>query len=155
MTYVKELELPEKEFFEKNLKAAEKLSIEIRDLWRKCDNEEEDFSLTCQLVEDKESSFLDYFSLYALVRYFDKNIERKEFEQYDCTKICISKETDDLLKEHDKKIIKLMNPDFTEEVINKEISFMYLFSGLKVVKNAGNKILFESDFLRENPDFKS
>lgn len=139
-----------KELLDDNLLIAKKLIDEINLLWKACDDNEldcDDVSENVKLLEDKGMNAL---SMYLMVIELDKIHKRTENQMYDVTKIRISKEAEDEYKEYDKKLLSIMNPDWTELKIDKEIGMLYLFSGFVVDDNLEKYQLKVSDgFIKE------
>jgi len=140
----------------KNLKEeAIKIKKEIDNLWNKCENEKLDCDEVAYLVEEKEKELTDKFILFNISKMFDKEINRKEKELYDVSKIVVSRNFDKIMREFDKEILTMIKGNFyKEDYIEKEISMLYLFQGFRLEKEEESledyKFYFMEDFLRED-----
>lgn len=82
-------------------------------------------------IEKLKEKRNNYFSMYSLVSLIDKAYPRTKDQKIDVTKIYISENTYNKMKEHDKQILSL-NKDYSEERISKELGMLHFFSGFCV-----------------------
>lgn len=160
---IKTITIP-KSHFEKVLTKAEKLNTEINIqeeyLWNNEDNEEISNKAWDKLhtkVEKLKEKRNYTYSMYSLVVLIDKAIPNRRSaklggkdQQIDVTKIFISENTYDLMKEHDRKLLHIIYKDlYSDQKIEKELSMLHLFSGFSISEDAeDNKIYINEGHLR-------
>lgn len=139
-----------KELLNKNIEEVKEFKNKIDLLWKQCEEKKMDCDEASYQVEEIEKNSINHLSMYLIVKILDKTHNRKEDEQYDVTKIKISKEAEEEYRKHDKEVLSIINSDWTEEKINKEISWIYLMSGFVVDKDLTNfEIKVEDGFKRK------
>jgi len=133
---------------------AKLMKEEIDSLWRDCDNNILDCDEASDMVDVLRDGSIKNLSMYLAVKNLDEEYNRKnESEQYDVTKIKISEEDEDKYKEYDKKLLSILNPEWTEEHISKEIGMLYLMSGFAVDKNLkAGEFRLEEGFIRKREE---
>ena len=135
------------------LKEVEKSRIEIDSLWEKCDNEEIDCDEVAELTSELEDKAFNNLSMYLIVKELDKEHKRNSNQQYDVTKIKISKDDDERYRKNDLELIRILKPDWTESKISKEIGMLYLFSGFAVDESlAIGEFKLEENFIMTNKE---
>jgi len=149
MKYKKIIKI-DKSIFESLKKESIKLKKDIDELWIKCENKELDCDDVAYLVKQKEISIFNKLILFNIANIFDKEIERKENEIYDVSKIIISKNFDRIMREFDKQIITLFKGDFyKEKYIDKEINMIYLMQGFRVSEDNEQLEDYEFYFMKD------
>jgi len=147
------VKFPENSFFEDLLKKAIKIKEKVTDLWKEIDKEtdsDDKVNIMIEQAEELEKSMGDCLSLYAIVNVLDKDVERKESEQYDVTKVYISEENLAKMKKNDTEVAKLMFDYMKEEKIAGEVSMFYFMSGLSTDPDLNNESIdLREGFLRE------
>lgn len=142
---------PADSFFENNLKNVKSLKRWINKQWKLCDEGKLEFEDVSYETEEKSKELGDYFSIYSLVSLLDKNIARTESQQFDVTKIYISENSYNKMKEHDLKIMKIMYKDvYTDKRINSQVGMLHFASGFSVKEGLDDdKIYILNDVLKD------
>lgn len=150
MKIVKKIKFPDSEFFENLVLETEENKKNINKLFEKMNFENENELMG--EIEDLEKKYMDFLSLNALIKYFDSFIERKSKQQYDITKIHISNKNNEILKENDRNVLRVMD-FFTETGIEKEVGMYHFIYGLtQDLDNNDIEILFEEGFLKNKEE---
>lgn len=142
---------PENSFFENNLKKVKDLKRWIDKQWKLCDEGKLDCDEVSYETEQKAKELGDYFSIYSLVSLLDENIERTSAQQFDVTKIYVSENSYNKMKEHDLKIMKIMYKDvYTDKRINSQVGMLHFSSGFAVKEGLDDdKIYILNDVLKD------
>ena len=138
------------EMLEKELNIVKEKAEKIEKYWEDCDNEVLDCDDASWEVSKIEETYVSNLSMYMISRELDKKVQRKEDEQYDVTKIRISEDDEKRYRDYDKKVLKIMNPEWKDEKISKELSMLYLFSGFAIGKDLKkDEYVLEEGFIRK------
>ena len=130
------------------LNEAKLLAKEIDGLYKEIDSVEYYDEESYETLDFKRKQLTKCMSSYRTVIELDKIFPNRKDRQYDVTKIYIHPETEELYKEYDFNIMKLIYPDMKKKTISKEISMFYLMSGFAVSdKDTGDKIRIQDDVL--------
>ena len=130
------------------LKEAKILAKEIDSLYKEIDSIEYYDDDLYASIDFKRNQLTKYMSPYRTVIELDKIFPNRKDRQYDVTKIYIHPETEDIYKEYDFQIMKLIYPDLKKKAIYKELSMFYLMSGFAVsYMDTDNKIQISDDVL--------
>ncbi len=126
--YVLTLKFSNKTFFDKKY---EKIKILVNNFEIQLKNEKDE-QKQYQLIEKFDKKKNNYFSMYLIVPWLDKKIKRKKEQQYDVTKIYISTNLEQTMKEYDRKIMNLFFPYMSKEKQKKEIAWLHFGFGFAI-----------------------
>lgn len=145
------IEFPNELFFENNLKQVKKLKAWIKKQWKLCDQGKIDCEDVVDIIESKEKQYSDFFSIYSLVSLLEENIKRNENQQFDVTKIYVSENTYNKMKDFDLKIMNIIyNGVYKPHKIQSQVSMLHFVSGFAVKEGLeDNKIYILNDVLKE------
>lgn len=130
-----------KTHFDKILVKAGKLDSEIKELeewlWTNESNESisnkdlDKMELKIKKMKDKRSYC---YSMYSFVSLIDKLCKRNKDQQIDVTKIFITENTYNKMKDHDRKLLHIIyNNILPNKKIEQELGMIHLFSGFSIV----------------------
>lgn len=150
------IDFPDDSFFEDNLNKAKELKKWIKKQWKLCDKKEIDCEDIIDIIEEREKEYSNYISIYSLISLLDSKIERTENQQFDVTKIYVSENTYNKMKEHDLKLLLLKYKDiYKKSKIESQLGMLHLFSGFSVKEGLeDDRIYILQDVLREKRDFE-
>lgn len=150
---MKKIEVPGEDFFPELIKIAKEKKKEINAIWAKCELTEEDPNYLWPEEASEQTDKIEKYilhnclSMYALCYYFDKFIDKPEDMLYNVTRVWIPEELNQRSKTHDKELLKELK-ELSEEELNKEMSWLYLFSGFAVDKEI-TQIEFREGYLEK------
>ena len=144
------IQIPE-DYFSKKLESAKKLKNWIDKQWNLCEQGEKDCDEVDFITRKQVDNFLaKNLSFNSFVRIFDKKIDRKDNQEYDVTKIIMSKEDQDKFFDYDLTLLKIFKGDFYKEnKLKSDISMYHLMSGFKIKDIPSGFVFLEDNVLKE------